>query len=144
MRLSVSLLSGRGQGDGRSRVLIMTECPYINGTFSGAQQGIFQGRGPALKKRHIKNSSSREYSLGYYSGIEEAIAKGDFQERGGIATTVMATTNLLIGLGVVGRLKASFCDVRGPTMAGSDATDNFFNFTPLDWPRKTSARLKFC
>ena len=26
-------------------------------------------------------------------------------------------------------------------MVGSDATENFPNFAPLDWPRKASARL---
>ena len=81
--------------------------------------------------------------MGYYSGLEEAIVKGDFQERGSTAT-VMATTNLLSDLeGVVGRLNASFCDVGGPSMVGSDATENCSNFTLLDWPRKVSARLKF-
>ena len=57
----------------------------------------------------------------------------------------MATTNLLSDLeGVMGRFNASFCDVGGPTMVGSDATENVSNFTPLDWPGEASARLKFC
>ena len=28
-------------------------------------------------------------------------------------------------------------------MVECDATENVSNFTPLDWPRKASARLKF-
>ena len=44
----------------------------------------------------------------------------------------------------MGRFNASFCDIGGPTVVGSDATENFFNFIPLDWPRKASARLKIC
>ena len=44
----------------------------------------------------------------------------------------------------MGRFNASSCDVGGPTMVGSDATENVSNFAPLDWPRKASARLKFC
>ena len=39
------------------------------------------------------------------------------------------------------RLGASFCDVGGPTMVGSDATENLSHFTPLDWPKKASAKL---
>ena len=83
--------------------------------------------------------------MGYYSGLEDAVANGDFQERGGTVTTVMATTTLLSDLeGAMGRFNDSFCDIAGPTLVGSDVAENFSNFTPLDWPRKASARLKFC
>ena len=44
----------------------------------------------------------------------------------------------------MGRFNASSCDVGGPTMVESDATEFVSNFAPLDWPRKASARLKFC
>ena len=100
----------------------------------------FRGQGSSPHKK-----AHQKVSLGYYSGLGEAVAKGDFQERGGTATTVMATTNLLSDLeGVMGRFNVSFCDVARPTMVGSNATENVSNFTPLDWPRKASTRLKFC
>ena len=54
----------------------------------------------------------------------------------------MAITNLLSGLGGggLGRLVTFFSDIGRSTMVGPDATENF---TPLDWPRKVSARQKF-
>ena len=37
----------------------------------------------------------------------------------------------------MGKLNASFCDVGGPAMmVGSDATENFSNFTPLNLTQK--------
>ena len=40
-------------------------------------------------------------------------------------------------------VNASFCEIGETTVVGSDAIEKFSNFTPLDWPRKASARLKF-
>ena len=64
----------------------------VLGLVPGAQQGIFDGRGQVHIKRHTKNSSSNfepsnfkpleEYSLEYYSRLEEAIAKGMFRKEG--------------------------------------------------------------
>ena len=46
------------------------------------------------------------------------------------------------GVGVIGRLEASVSDIGGPTIVGSDATENVLNFTPLDWSRKVSPPSK--
>ena len=49
----------------------------------------------------------------------------------------MATTSLLRGLrGIVGRLNASFSDIGAPNIVGCDATDNFSNVAPVEWPKK--------
>ena len=42
----------------------------------------------------------------------------------------------------MGRRNACFSDVGGPIMVGSDTTENFSNFTPLDWPKKASSPHK--
>ena len=56
----------------------------------------------------------------------------------------MAIISLLCGLGwgVIGRLEASVSDIGGPTIVGSDATENVLNFTPLDWSRKVGPPSK--
>ena len=41
----------------------------------------------------------------------------------------------------MGRVNASVCDVGGPTMVGFDTAENVLDLTPLDWPKKGSARL---
>ena len=42
----------------------------------------------------------------------------------------------------MGKFNAYFSDKGGPNMAGSDATENFSNFTPLGWPNEAPAQQK--